>query len=68
MKTHLFLDLLNLLSVLVEDMLADKVRPLELLARERTEPLVLACNTRLAVYTGYTFRKSATCPAPACWP
>ena len=39
---YLLLDLLDLLAVLVEDVLADKVRPLELLARERAQPLVLA--------------------------
>ena len=38
---HLFLDLLDLLAVLVEDVLADKVGPLELLARQRAQPLVL---------------------------
>ena len=38
---HLFLDLLDLLAVLVKDVLADKVRPLELLARQRAQPLVL---------------------------
>ena len=39
---HLLLHLLHLLAVLVEDVLAHKVGTLELLAREGTEPLVLA--------------------------
>ena len=38
---HLFLDLLDLLAVLVEDVLADEVGTLELLARQRAQPLVL---------------------------
>ena len=38
---HLLLDLLDLLAVLVGDVLPHKVRTLELLPRQRAEPLVL---------------------------
>ena len=39
---HFFLHLLNFLGVFVENMLSDKVRPFELFARQRAQPLVFA--------------------------
>jgi len=39
--THLILHFVQLIAMLVLDVLADELRPLELLARQRAQPLVL---------------------------